>query len=110
MYNKYGNRKTIIDNHVFPSKKEATRYSELKLLERAGKISRLELQPKFELQEKFKHPVWGAQRAIAYVADFLYIEDSRQVVEDVKGAKTAIYLLKKKMLLYKYPLIDFREV
>ena len=52
--NKYYNQKITIDGHEFPSKKEGNRYLELKLLQKAGEISNLELQPRFLLQESFK--------------------------------------------------------
>lgn len=85
----------------FDSKKEAEFYAELKLREKAGEISHLRLQPRYLLQEAFKHE--GKQyREMEYVADFEYIEDGKTVVVDVKGFKTAVYMLKKKLFLYKY--------
>lgn len=53
-YNKYGNIKTVIDGIKFDSKRESERYLELKLLEKAGEISDLKLQPRFILQHGFK--------------------------------------------------------
>ena len=53
-FNKYNNKKIQVDIYVFDSIRESQRYKELKLLERAGEISNLELQPKFLLQESFK--------------------------------------------------------
>ena len=98
---KYGAQKTTVDGIRFDSKKESERYSELRLLERSGAISDLKLQPKFELQEGFR--LQGhAIRAITYVADFSYIFRGQRIVEDVKGMKTQVYNLKKKMFLYKY--------
>ncbi len=107
---KYHSRKVILDGHKFPSQKEAGRYAELKLLLRAGEITDLELQPAFVLQERTRvNRRW--QRAIIYRADFRYkTRDGKTVVEDVKGHKTKVYLLKKKLLLARYPEIDFREV
>lgn len=105
---KYHARKTAVDGIVFDSKKEAARYCELKLLEAAGKIGRLELQPCFELQPGYVHN--GKKiRPIEYRADFRYITDGCEVVEDVKGLKTEVYKLKKKMLLYRYPDLRFLE-
>lgn len=99
--NKYNNKKVIIDSITFDSKKEAKRYSELKLLLKAKKISELTLQPSFILQESFK--LNGVtHRAIKYVSDFKYIKDGVVVVEDTKGFLTDIYKLKKKLFLFKY--------
>lgn len=98
---KYSSAKTDIDGIRFDSKKEAEFYAELKLREKAGEISHLRLQPRYLLQEAFKYN--GKQhREIEYVADFEYIENGETVVVDVKGFKTAVYMLKKKLFLYKY--------
>lgn len=98
---KYSSAKTDLDGIAFDSKKEAEFYAELKLRERAGEISHLRLQPRYLLQEAFKHD--GKQyREIEYVADFEYIENGITVVVDVKGFKTAVYMIKKKLFLYKY--------
>ena len=108
---KFGNRHVEIDGIRFDSGKEARRYSELKLLERAGQIKNLELQPRFLLQESFKRN-GETHRKIEYVADFRYIEDGKQVVEDVKSVitkKHPVYALKKKLLFKKYPDISFLE-
>ena len=69
--NKYGNRKVVIDGIEFMSQKEGNRYCELKLLQRAGEISNLRLQPKFILQEGFKKN-GKTYQAITYIADFSY--------------------------------------
>ena len=98
---KYSSAKTDVDGIRFDSKKEADFYAELKLREKAGEISHLRLQPRYLLQEAFKHD--GKQyREIEYVADFEYVENGVTVVVDVKGFKTAVYMLKKKLFLYKY--------
>jgi len=107
---KYGNRKTKIDGFTFDSAKESKRYLELKILLRAGKIRDLILQPKFTLQEPFTYN-GKVERAITYTADFSYIKDGEKIVEDVKGFKTDIYKLKRKMFLYKYgENITFKEL
>ena len=106
--NKYGNRKTYVDGIKFDSKREAERYIELKLLERAGVISNLVLQPKYVLQDKFRRN-GKTVRAIHYIADFEYIEDGIKVVEDVKGMETKDFKLKEKMFLFRYPEIEFRK-
>lgn len=101
--NKFNAIKTIVDGIRFDSRKEAKRYQDLKLLEKAGEIEHLELQPRFLLQDKFK--LEGVtHRKIEYVADFKYwvIKEKRWIVEDVKGVKTQVYKLKKKIFLNKY--------
>lgn len=110
-YNKYGNKKVIVDGHPFDSMREANRYKELKLLERAGKIKDLELQPQFELIPTIRTETETLRKTV-YKADFRYMDTKTEgvVVEDVKGFKTDAYKLKKKMLLHKYKDIDFREV
>lgn len=99
--NKYNAKKTIVNGIKFDSKAEATRYKILKKREAIGEISGLTLQPRFTLQEKFKH---GGKtiRKIEYIADFEYTKDGQQIVEDVKGVKTDVYKLKKKIFLMKY--------
>lgn len=109
---KYNNKKTIVDGKIFDSKKEARRYQELALMEKSGKITNLELQPKFTLQEKFKYN-GEIYHAITYTADFSYIEreDAKTVVEDVKGVETEIFKLKRKLFIKKFgQLVDFRIV
>lgn len=98
---KYGNRKTVVDNITFDSKKEADRYVQLKLLLKAGKIEDLKLQPKYELQPKYKMN-GKTVSAITYTPDFEYYEDGIKIVEDVKGFKTRDYILRKKLFEYKY--------
>jgi hypothetical protein len=83
-----------IDGIVFDSKKEATRYATLRLLERAGKIEDLRLQQKFPVEI-------GGERLCVYSADFVYwdIDLGREVIEDVKStgtAKDAAYRLRKR--------------
>jgi len=106
--NKYNNKKPLVDGIRFDSKKEAKFYKDLKLKMAAGEIKEFELQPKFILLEKEKDRVTG--RGIKYIADFkiTYSDGSVEVV-DVKGHKTQVYKLKKKLLLAKYPEINFRE-
>lgn len=108
---KYRSKKIIIDGISFDSKREGNRYVELKLLERAGKIKDLELQHQYELQPSFKKN-GKTIRAITYVADFTYfdLERMRIVVEDVKGFKTDVYMLKRKLFEYKFPELTIVEV
>lgn len=98
---KYSSAKTDIDGIRFDSKKEAEFYAELKLREKVGEITHLRLQPRYLLQEAFRHE--GKQyREIEYVADFEYIENGITVVVDVKGFRTAVYMIKRKLFLYRY--------
>ena len=88
---KYGAIVTEVDNHKFPSRAEARRYMELKLLLRAGAITDLELQPRFDLH------VNGIKVA-TYIGDFAFCENGYRVVEDVKGVRTPVYRLKAKLM------------
>ena len=112
-YNKYGNKKVVVDGYTFDSKKEARRYGELKLLVRAGRIKDLELQPKFELIPTIRTDT-ETLRKVSYYADFQYVdvESGKIIVEDVKSVatKTPVYLLKKRLFLQKYTDFVFREV
>ena len=112
MPSKYRAVKTTIDGVTFASKKEAARYVELRLCEKYGYISNLELQPKYVLIAKFTTQSGEKIRELAYVADFRYVDTSTglTVVEDAKGFKTKEYKIKRKLLLWRYPDIDFREV
>lgn len=100
---KYGNIKCEYDGQKFDSLKERNRYAELQLLQKAGEISELQRQVKFELQPAFYHA--GRKiRPIIYVCDFFYKEKDKYIIEDVKSPATrnnAAYKLKKKMMLYR---------
>lgn len=88
----------------FDSKAEHRRWLELKLLEKAGKISELERQKRFELQPAFTDCTGRRQRPIFYVCDYFYREGDKYIIEDVKSpvtANNAVYRLKKKMMLYR---------
>lgn len=91
---KYNNKSVTRDGIKFDSKREARRYADLLLLERAGEISELKLQPSFDM-------VINGMKVCAYVADFQYIENGEKVVEDVKSvvtAKNSTYRLKNKLM------------
>jgi hypothetical protein len=95
--NKYGAVKTTVDGIKFDSKAESRRYEELKLLELVGRISGLELQKKFILAEPCV--VKGRKRpARYYIADFVYIENGEQIVEDSKGVVTPMYSFKRHLM------------
>lgn len=107
--NKYNARKVVIDNIKFDSQREGDRYLELKLLLRAGVISSLKDHPKYLIFNEFKYR-GNNIRPIYYIADFEYQENGETVVEDVKGVKTKVFMLKAKLFKYRYPDIDFRVV
>ncbi len=95
---KYGNRKTMTsDGIVHDSIKEAQRWSELLLMQRAGYIQDLRRQVKFELI-----PKQDGERPCTYIADFVYKDTvlGETIVEDVKGAKTEVYKIKRKLMQY----------
>ena len=99
MNNKYCAIPTRADGILFGSKAEARRYQELKLMQAAGEIARLECHPRWRL-------VVNGVEVGSYIADFVYwTPDGRRVVEDVKGGRatmTPAYLLKKKLMLALY--------
>lgn len=106
---KYGNKPVKADGHRFDSQAEYRRYCELLLLQKAGEITELRVHPKYEIHPAFKHD-GKRYSAIRYEGDFEYTEDGKTVVEDVKGVETAVFKLKQKMLLCRYPDIDFRII
>ena len=106
---KYGNRKVIHDGIEFDSMKEAHRYCELKLMQRAGVISDLQLQVPFELIPTQRIEGKLAEKAVNYVADFVYKQNGQTVVEDTKGMRTKEYIIKRKLMLYVHG-IRIREV
>ena len=108
---KYGNKKVLVDGISFDSKREANRYTELKMMVRSGEISDLELQKEYELiPSQYEKPSMQKgkpkclERSVKYIADFVY-KDNRTgeyVVEDTKGVRTPEYIIKRKLLLYVY--------
>ena len=102
---KYGNTKVNVDGVPFDSKREAARWKELRLMERAGEITALRRQVRFELI-----PKQDGERAVSYVADFVYRDkDGREIVEDAKGTRTREYIIKRKLMLWRHG-IKIREV
>ena len=99
--NKYHNKRVVVDNINFHSIRESMRYGELKMLQRMGEITELELQPKFPIAV-------NEQKICTYIADFRYWKDGKAIIEDVKGAKTALYSLKKKLVqaIYSIEIIE----
>ena len=104
---RYNKTVVEVDNIKFDSKIEAARYSQLRILEKAGEIKQLELQPKFIIQQNCKiklNDKVKTQLMIKYIADFKYIENGKIIVEDVKSKYTssdAQYKIKRKMLVYQ---------
>ena len=98
---KYFAKPITIDGVRFASTKEGKRYQELKLLERAGEISRLELQPRYDI-------TINGVKVCTYVGDFRYFTKAKQVLEDVKGMKTPLYRLKAKLVraLYNVEILE----
>jgi hypothetical protein len=100
---KYRSKPTTVDGIRFASKKEARRYSELKLLEQAGAISDLEIQPVFPIVIAGKPVLLRSSgypngRKAKYLADFAYVERDERVVEDVKGMDTPLSALKRALV------------
>ncbi len=112
---KYHSKKVTIDGMTFDSKKEGRRYKELALLEKAGQIENLRCQVKFELLpsyienyprysektgKRLKDGTRTIEKGVNYIADFVYIENGQQVVEDTKGMRTTEYVIKRKLMLW----------
>lgn len=113
--NKYHNKKTVLNGIKFDSKKEKDWYMVLLNYKRNGRITELELQKKFKLQESFIDNTGKKQRAIYYIADFFYYDNKLKcyVAEDVKSEATRkdkVYNLKKKLFMYQYKNILFKEI
>lgn len=109
-YNKYKNKRTEVGGIVFSSKKEAGYYSELLLLKSVGEVVDIKCQVPFVLQDGY---VWKGMkiRPITYIADFqVTYKDGTIEIIDTKGFITQIYRIKKKMLLYRYPNLIFKEI
>lgn len=110
MVSKYRSKKTVVDGQKFDSKKEANRYQELLLLEKAGVIKNLSRQVKFVLIPSQRDESGKVvERECSYKADFTYEDGIKTVVEDVKGYRTKEYIIKRKLMLYQYG-IRIREV
>lgn len=113
-YGKYHSAKCRFNEMTFDSKKELSRYIQLSQLERVGTIQNLQRQVKyiliptqFEYCEKYgkngnrlKDGKKTIERECAYIADFVYTENGKLIVEDVKGIKTKDYVIKRKLMLY----------
>lgn len=124
MRSKYKNRKTVVGSEVFDSQREYSRYRELLLLARAGKIHDLFRQVKFELipaqyetverfsdktGKRLKDGKRCVEKAVNYIADFVYWDGDEMIVEDAKGVRTDEYILKRKLMLLVHG-VKIREV
>ena len=108
---KYGAKKVTANGITFDSRKEYMRWCELSLLAKAGKVTDLQRQVKFVLiPAQYEPDTLGKrgglrrgkliERECSYIADFVYTENGKPVVEDTKGFKTADYIIKRKLMLH----------
>lgn len=113
MKSKYGSRKITRDGMTFDSLKEYRRFRELSLLEKAGEITDLERQVEFVLIPAQREPDTVGKRGgikrgkvieqkCSYIADFVYNENGKPVVEDTKGFRTKDYIIKRKLMYCVY--------
>lgn len=100
--NKYRNKRTEVDNVIFASKREASRYKDLKLMEQFGSISGLTLQPRYPL-------IVNDVKIGTYVGDFQFFEGDKKIIEDTKGFRTRVFVMKKNLMKAIYG-IEIREV
>lgn len=99
---KYHSTPVEVDGIRFDSKREANRWAELRLLERAGKIEKLKRQVKYLLIPSQYRDGKCIEREASYIADFVYVKGGHLVVEDCKGFRTPEYKLKRKLMLERY--------
>lgn len=113
--NKYHAKKVEVEGIKFDSLREARRWMDLRMMEKAGMIKDLRRQVAFELipSQPVIDPETGkkikTERPVKYIADFVYLENGRAVVEDTKGMRTKDYIIKRKLFLQKFG-IAIREV
>lgn len=105
---KYNNVRQASDGIEFDSGLEASRWHELKLLSAAGEIQNLIRQPTYTLQEAFRDRNGRQFAAITYTADFEYTVLGLIVVEDVKGATTQQFALRRALFCHAFPSVDLR--
>lgn len=108
---KFGNVKLVVDGIKFDSKAEYHRYTILSLLQKSKVITKLQLQVKYLLTPIMARDDGKRERASHYIADFVYWEDNKLVVEDVKGnpKNTPEFIMKRKLMLEKHG-ISIREI
>jgi hypothetical protein len=111
MANKYKAKRTVIDGHEFPSKREAEYYLLYKDKLERGEIVNLELQPRFTLIPAYTNNAGKKVRPCHYTADFLLqFPDGRKKVVEVKGYRTRDYMLRRKLFEWQYREYEFEEV
>ncbi len=110
MAGKYRNVKVRIDNITFDSRAEARRYEELKLLLGAGLIAALEVHPRYVIDDGFVDSTGKKVKPLYYAPDFVYRDGRKTVAEDVKGVRTAVYIIKRRLFMKRYPHIQFEEI
>lgn len=109
--NKFRARRTVVDGHAFPSKREAEYYLLYKSMLQRGEIKDLQLQPRFDLIPSYVNWEGKKRRPMHYTADFLLTyPDGRKVVVEVKGYRTRDYQLRRKLFEWKYSEYEFWEV
>ena len=122
---KYKNKHCVVNGIAFDSYAEGRRYAYLTMLQKSGRISNLRTQVQYELipaqraksTDVYKRgprkgepkPGYIIENAVKYIADFVYVQDGKTVVEDVKGKRTKDYIIKRKLMLYVHN-IKIREV
>lgn len=113
---KYNNHKIDTPEGLFDSKREYARWKELQLMERSGKIQKLRRQVRYQLAGPVYAqgeigPRGGRKngplllRSVSYVADFVYIQDGKEIVEDSKGYQTKEYKIKRAWMYQKYGIL-----
>lgn len=109
--NKYGARKTPCQQgHVHDSKGEASRCNDLHMLERAGHISHLEMQRKFNFSIDGRAVKLKNGHHAGIKIDFLYRENGQQIAEDFKGFVVRDWPLRRAIFCALHPDIELREV
>lgn len=107
---KYRAKRTIcVEGHSHPSRAEARRCDELHLLQRLGKITRLEYEPQFWFYINGKPVVHGNGRRVGYKPDWRYFENDEPIAEEYKGFRTEAYVLKLAFFKAVFPDIEHRE-
>ena len=110
---KYHSRKVTINRITFASQLEGDRYTQLMLLEKAGEISDLVLQPEFQILRGWVNPETGEKiKSRFYIGDFQYLDNAtgRIIVEDTKGIETPEFRLKWSLVKSQYPQFEFRKL
>lgn len=104
---KFRNIRTVIDGFSFPSKKEANRYATLKTLRKSGLVSAFLFSANPEDKDKLTYKF---ACGVKYILDFVVMWNDKTITyEDVKGIRTPVYKIKKKLMLHEFN-IDITEI